>query len=220
MNQGLPPAQGLYDPQYEHDACGVGFVVHMKGQKSHSIVQQGLTILLNLDHRGAVGAEINTGDGAGILIQTPHKFLKKVAAAQGVALPEPGQFGVGNVYTSPDPAVRIQVREIFEQVAREEGQPVIAWRDIPTSNATLGETAKSAEPFMQQVFLQRGPGLVEQCTTIRLCVLRPADAGARCGQDSGRGVPPDVDRGVRLVSEHAARRDARGVRSLIGSART
>jgi glutamate synthase (ferredoxin) len=94
----LPPKQGLYDPQFEHDACGVGFIVHMKGKKSHEIVEQALTILLNLDHRGACGCETNTGDGAGILMQVPHKFLKKVAAAQSITLPEAGEYGVGMIY--------------------------------------------------------------------------------------------------------------------------
>ena len=106
---GLPPKQGLYDPQFEHDACGVGFVVHMKGKKSHEIVQQALTILLNLDHRGAVGAETNTGDGAGILMQMPHKFLKKATQACGIKLPEAGQYGAGVVFASPDAAMRARV---------------------------------------------------------------------------------------------------------------
>src|ERR1700740_375264 len=86
---GLPPKQGLYDPQFEHDACGVGFVVNMKGKKSHEIIDQAITILINLDHRGACGCETNTGDGSGILIQIPHKFLSKVAAKEGITLPEP-----------------------------------------------------------------------------------------------------------------------------------
>src|SRR6201996_6046788 len=99
---GLPPKQGLYDPQFEHEACGVGFVVNVKGKKSHEIIQQALTILLNLDHRGACGCEVNTGDGAGILMQMPHGFLKKVAAESGFTLPTPGQYGVGIVFLPPD----------------------------------------------------------------------------------------------------------------------
>ncbi len=161
MNKGLPQKQGLYDPQFEHDSCGVGFVVHMKGGQSHSIIEKGLTILCNLDHRGAVGSEVNTGDGAGILMQVPHKFLKRVAAELRIALPGPGQFGVGNLYTSPDPAVRAQSRKIFEKVVASEGQRVLGWRDIPTNNASLGGTAKSVEPFMQQVFIERGSGLAD-----------------------------------------------------------
>jgi glutamate synthase (ferredoxin) len=157
----LPPKQGLYDPQFEHDACGVGFIVHMKGEKSHAIVEQALTILLNLDHRGACGAETNTGDGAGILMQIPHKFLQKVAAAENIALPEAGQYGVGMIYASPDPEVREKSRHLFEQVVLEEGQTVLGWRDVPTRNDSLGNTAKSSEPFMQQVFIQRDAALTD-----------------------------------------------------------
>lgn len=157
----LPLKQGLYDPQFEHDACGVGFIVHMKGQPSHAIVEQGLTILLNLDHRGACGCEVNTGDGAGILMQLPHKFLHKVAAAVNVTLPEAGQYGVGMVYTSPDPAVRAESQRMFETIVAEEGQQVLGWRDVPTDNSSLGNTAKASEPFMQQVFIQRSPDLLD-----------------------------------------------------------
>ncbi|MDX2229485.1 MAG: glutamate synthase large subunit [Leptolyngbyaceae cyanobacterium bins.349] len=172
-NHQLPIKQGLYDPQFEHDACGVGFIVHMKGQKSHDIVEQGLTILLNIDHRGAVGAEINTGDGAGILLQMPHTFLKKVMAAQNITLPEPGQYGVGMVYASPDPTQRAAGRQVFEQIVTEEGQQVIGWRDVPTDNSTLGNTAKSSEPFMQQVFIRRSPDLVDDLAFERkLYVIR------------------------------------------------
>ncbi|MEO0985544.1 MAG: glutamate synthase large subunit [Cyanobacteria bacterium J06639_14] len=160
MNHTFPPSkQGLYDPQFEHDACGVGFIVHMKGGQSHAIVEQGLTILLNLSHRGAVGAEANTGDGAGILLQLPHTFLTKVTAAQGMALPEPGHYGVGLFFASPNAAERKESRRIFERIAAEEGQQVIGWRDVPVNNASLGETAKASEPFMQQAFLQRSADL-------------------------------------------------------------
>ena len=169
----LPPKQGLYDPQFEHDACGVGFIVHMKGKKSHEIVDQALTILLNLDHRGACGCETNTGDGAGILMQVPHKFLKKVAAAQSITLPEAGEYGVGMIYCSPDPAEREQSRRIFEKIVAEEGQQVLGWRDVPTDNSSLGNTAKSSEPFMEQVFIQRNPELPDDMAFERkLYVIR------------------------------------------------
>ncbi|HEY9727203.1 MAG TPA: glutamate synthase large subunit, partial [Chroococcales cyanobacterium] len=169
----LPPKQGLYDPQFEHDACGVGFIVHMKGQKSHEIVEQALTILLNLDHRGACGCEANTGDGAGILIQVPHKFLKKVAAAENIVLPEAGQYGVGTIYSSPDPATRSKSQQLFEQIVTEEGQQVLGWRDVPTDNSSLGNTAKSSEPFMRQVFIQRAPDLTDDLAFERkLYVIR------------------------------------------------
>ncbi|MEB3310224.1 MAG: glutamate synthase large subunit [Snowella sp.] len=160
--QAVPPVQqGLYDPQFEHDACGVGFIVHMKGKKSHDIVEQALTILLNLDHRGACGCEANTGDGAGILMQVPHKFLQKVAANEGFTLPEAGQYGVGNIYASPDAIAREKGRRIFEGVVAQEGLKVLGWRDIPTDNSSLGDTAKASEPFMQQVFIARSPELVD-----------------------------------------------------------
>jgi glutamate synthase (ferredoxin) len=173
MNKnGLPPKQGLYDPQFEHDACGVGFIVHRSGQQSHAIVEQALTILLNIDHRGAC-AEANTGDGAGILMQVPHKFLKKVAAAENIALPEIGQYGVGMIYASPDPDRREQSRRIFETIVAEEGQRVLGWRDVPTDNSMLGKTAKASEPFMQQVFIQRSPDLVDDLAFERkLYVIR------------------------------------------------
>ncbi|MCY6491580.1 glutamate synthase large subunit [Leptolyngbya sp. GGD] len=158
---GLPAKQGLYDPQFEHDACGVGFIVQMKGQPSHSIVQQALTILANLEHRGACGAETNTGDGAGILMQVPHGFFQKVTATLNITLPDAGQYGVGMVYSSPDRAQREAGRRIFEQVVAEEGQKVLGWRDVPTDNSTLGETAKASEPFMQQVFIQRSADLAD-----------------------------------------------------------
>ena len=170
QNQGLPEKQGLYDPQFEHDACGVGFVVHMKGKKSHDIVQNALTILVNLDHRGACGCEKNSGDGAGILMQIPHKFLRKVA---GFALPAPGQLGMGSLFGSRDAAVRKKGRELFEQIAKSEGHTVLGWRDVPTDNSTLGKSAQASEPFMQQVFIQRAANIADDATFERkLYVLR------------------------------------------------
>lgn len=156
-----PSQQGLYDPQFEHDACGVGFIVHKTGKQSHSIVEQGLTILLNLDHRGACGCEPNTGDGAGILMQVPHKFLQKVASAENITLPDLGQYGVGNIYSSPDRSAREEGRRIFEQITLAEGLTVLGWRDIPTDNSSLGDTAKASEPFMQQVFIARSKELTD-----------------------------------------------------------
>ncbi|MEM8613744.1 MAG: glutamate synthase large subunit [Cyanobacteria bacterium P01_H01_bin.105] len=155
----FPAKQGLYDPQFEHDACGVGFVVQMKGQTSHDIVQQGLQILCNLEHRGACGSEVNTGDGAGILVQLPHLFLQKVAKLEGFNLPEPGQYGAGIIFTSPDAAVRAESRRRFEAVTAQMGQKVLGWRDVPTDNSSLGATAQSSEPFMQQVFIERSADL-------------------------------------------------------------
>jgi glutamate synthase (ferredoxin) len=168
-----PTPQGLYDPQFEHDACGVGFVVHMKGQRSHAIVEQGLTILVNLEHRGACGCEPNTGDGAGILMQIPHRFLQKMLAAEHLSLPDAGQYGVGMIYGSPDPSAREKSRQVFEQVVADEGLKVLGWRDVPTDNSNLGETAKASEPFVQQVFIQRSPEIADDLTFERkLYVIR------------------------------------------------
>ncbi|UBF24845.1 glutamate synthase large subunit [Kovacikia minuta CCNUW1] len=169
----FPSQQGLYDPRYEHDACGVGFIVHMKGKQSHDIVESGLTILLNLDHRGAVGAETNTGDGAGILMQVPHQFLQRVTAEVGITLPAAGQYGVGMIYGSPDRSQREQGRQIFEQIVADEGLQVLGWRDVPTDHSMLGNTAKASEPFMQQVFIQRSPDLTDDLAFERkLYVIR------------------------------------------------
>ena len=171
-NTGLPEKQGLYDPKNEHDACGVGFVCHMKGKKSHQIVANALTILENLDHRGAC-VEENTGDGAGILIQAPHKFLVKAAKAAGFELPAQGQYGVANIFTSQDAAVRAKGQEIFTKVAAAEGMPVIGWRDLPTNNSTLGKSAVASEPFTRQVFVKRHPSAADDLSFERkLYVLR------------------------------------------------
>jgi len=125
---GFPPKQGLYDPQFEHDSCGIGFVVNIKGKKSYQIVRNAITVLMNLQHRGACGCEENTGDGAGILIQIPHGFLKKVCGAEGFELPSPRQYGVGMIFLSPDADDLRATVEAFEKIAREEGQTVLGWR--------------------------------------------------------------------------------------------
>ena len=151
---GIPKKQGLYDPQFEHDACGVGFVANIKGKKSHDIIQQALTILTNLDHRGAVGCEPNTGDGAGILLQMPDLFLRKACAPLGIRLPEPGEYGVAMLFTSPKATERNSARHILERIISDEGVQIIGWRDVPTDNSSLGETAKAGEPMVRQLFLQ------------------------------------------------------------------
>jgi glutamate synthase (ferredoxin) len=168
----LPSQQGLYDPQFEHDACGVGFIVHMKGEKSHEIVEQALTILVNLDHRGACGCETNTGDGAGILMQVPHRFFQKVTATLGFVLPDAGQYGVGMIYTSPEETIREKSRRVFEQVVAEEGLQVLGWRDVPKDNSMIGNTAKASEPFMEQVFIQRGADLDDLAFERKLYIIR------------------------------------------------
>ncbi len=158
---GPPAKQGLYDPQFEHDSCGVGFVVNVKGKRSHEIVQQGLQILVNLDHRGACGCEANTGDGAGVLMQMPHRFLAKACADVGITLPPPGQYGVGFAFLPTDPAHRKNCERLFEVVVAEEGQEVLGWRTVPTDNSMLGATARASEPFMRQVVIRRNPNLAD-----------------------------------------------------------
>jgi glutamate synthase domain-containing protein 2/glutamate synthase domain-containing protein 1/glutamate synthase domain-containing protein 3 len=153
----LPPKQGLYDPQYEHDACGAGFVVNIKGDPSHSIVEQSLTILENLAHRGAQGSEVATGDGAGILIQTPHDFLVKECAAVGFALPEPRYYGVGMLFLPSGESLRSDFEKRLEQIACEEGQRVLGWRTVPTDGSALGLTARNAQPVVRQIFIERSP---------------------------------------------------------------
>jgi glutamate synthase domain-containing protein 1 len=170
---GPPPRQGLYDPRHEHDACGQGFVVNIKGHKSHRIVEQAIQVLKNLDHRGACGAEVNTGDGAGILIQMPHAFNDEVCRKARIPLPGPGQYGSGIIFLPRHPTVRRQVEQRFEQVVQSEGLHVLGWRTVPTSNAMLGETARSCEPFMRQVFIARPAGLADDLAFERkLYVIR------------------------------------------------
>src|SRR5215210_4139798 len=148
----MPDQQGLYDPRHEHDACGVGFIVDIKGRKSHAIVQQALQVLINLGHRGACGCEVNTGDGAGILIQTPDKFLRKVAPAP---LPPVGEYGVGLVFLPTDPEHRAAIEALFATIIVEEGQRLIGWRDVPTDDTEVGPSAVAVEPMFKQVFIGR-----------------------------------------------------------------
>ncbi len=158
---GQPVKQGMYDPFFEHDACGVGFVVDIHGRKSHKIVADALQVLRNLDHRGASGAEINTGDGAGILIQMPHKFLTDACKTARISLPEAGQYGCGLFFLPRNPAMRRKIEERFEQVVQSEGLVFLGWRTVKTNNTMLGDTAKSVEPFMRQAFIGRGAGMVD-----------------------------------------------------------
>src|SRR5438445_1681439 len=156
---GQPAAQGLYDPRHEHDACGVGFVVSIKGKKSHTIVRQALQVLINLLHRGACGCEPNTGDGAGILLQTPDKFLRRECDRLSIPLPGPKEYGCGLVFLPRDPEQRDKVRALLHSIVEEEGARMLGWRDVPTDDHLLGATALSVEPNIQQVFIGRGPGV-------------------------------------------------------------
>lgn len=156
---GLPPKQGLYDPQYEKDACGMGFVAHIKGRKSHEIVEQALSLLINMEHRGGQGSEPNSGDGAGILLQIPHAFFADEAAKLGFKLPEEGGYAVGMLFLTQDEAQREQHEKTFAQIADEEGLSVIGWRTVPTRDDMLGISAKRVKPYVRQVFVARPEGL-------------------------------------------------------------
>jgi len=168
-----PLKQGLYDPQFEHDACGLGFVVNMKGRKSHQMVSDALKILVNLDHRGACGCEANTGDGAGILIQVPHDFFVTEAARLGFQLPAVGQYGVGQVFLPKNPTEREAIKNELAKIIAAEGQTLLGWREVPVNNSSLGKTAVEAEPFMAQVFVGRNAALKDEAAFERkLYVIR------------------------------------------------
>ena len=171
---GLPQAQGLYSPTQEHDACGVGFVAHIKGLKSHSIVQQGLKILENLDHRGAVGADKLMGDGAGILIQIPDAFFRQELARQGVVLPAPGEYGVAMVFLPKEIASRLACEQELERAVRAEQQVVLGWRDVPVdADMPMSPTVRACEPVIRQLFIGRGADvMVPDALERKLYVIR------------------------------------------------
>ena len=155
--RGLPAAQGLYDPANEHDACGIGFVVDIQGRKSHDIILKGIQILINLTHRGACGCDAGTGDGAGVLIQIPHRFFEKQCAKLGFALPAPGEYGVGMMFLPVEPQPRLRCEGIVERIAREEGLTVLGWRDTPINVDAIGRIARASQPYIEQLFLERAP---------------------------------------------------------------
>ncbi len=166
----LPPAQGLYDPEREHDACGVGFVCHIKNDKSHAIVQQGLELLERLAHRGAVGADPKAGDGAGILIQIPDAFFREIIAFQ---LPPSDAYGVGMVFLPREEQARTAMQDILNRRLRAGGQTLLGWRDVPVDNSDLGSSVLPTEPIVRQVFIGRGDDCPDQDSfERRLFVLR------------------------------------------------
>ncbi|ONN66614.1 glutamate synthase-related protein [Herbaspirillum sp. VT-16-41] len=173
-------AQGLYDPANEHDACGVGFIAHIKGKKSHSIVDQGLLILKNLDHRGAVGADPLMGDGAGILIQIPDQYYREEMAKQGVDLPPPGEYGVGMVFLPKENASRIACEQEIERAVLAEGQIVLGWRDVPVDrDMPMSPTVREKEPVIRQIFIGRGPDvMVTDALERKLYVIRKSSGHA------------------------------------------
>ncbi|MDH5541705.1 MAG: glutamate synthase large subunit [Nitrospinota bacterium] len=163
---------GLYDPRYEHDACGVGFIANLNGEQSHWIVRKGIEILENLEHRGAVGAEKNSGDGAGILVQMPHQFLKKECSSIGITLPEFSEYGAGIIFLPKKKDSREKIKEIFENCVKELGQEVLGWRDLPVNNSGLGKMVRDVEPHMAQVFIKKSNDLDPMGFERRLFVIR------------------------------------------------
>src|SRR5690242_8295472 len=175
----MPVAHGLYDPALDKDSCGVGFIANIKGVKSHQIVEDGLKILCNLEHRGATGADPRMGDGAGILVQIPHKFFVKETAKLGFTLPAPGEYAVGQLFMPVDANWRQIIRDIYADVIAREGLTLIGWRDVPKDNASLGESVKTTKPRHQQVFIGRGKKkLSEGEFERRLYILRKSISNA------------------------------------------
>jgi len=163
MYQGsLPPRQGLYDPRNEHDNCGVGFVADIHGRKSHRIIEQGLEILRNLTHRGAVGADKLAGDGAGILMQTPDEFLRAVCAENGLTLPAAGAYAVAMIFLPQDENTAAACVDIIENFVNSEGQIALGWRDVPVDNSGLGYSVLPSEPVTRQLFIGRGDNCTDQ----------------------------------------------------------
>ena len=156
LDPGLPAPQGLYHPSREHDACGVGFVADLHNRKSHDIVAKGLEILLNLDHRGAVGADPKAGDGCGMLVQIPHDFFAAETARLGFALPAPGDYGIGFLFAPKNPEARQLIEAIIVRAVADEGQVLLGWRDVPVDPSVLGESVKPTEPDSVQIFVGRG----------------------------------------------------------------
>src|SRR5579859_3278973 len=169
---GLPAAQGLYNPQHEHDACGIGFVANIEGLASHDIILKGIQILINLTHRGACGCDPETGDGAGILIQIPHTFFKRECIRLGFGLPAPGEYGVGMVFLPVEPHERILCEGVLEKIAREEGLQVLGWRDTPIDGDTIGRVARNTQPYIEQIFIGRSPGMDQDELERKLYVVR------------------------------------------------
>lgn len=184
----IPQAQGLYNPEHEHDACGVGFVVNIKGQRSHEIVLKGLEVLDNLTHRGACGCDPLTGDGAGILMQIPHAFFAREAAKLALDLPAPGDYGVGMVFLPLDPHKREACEAVFEQVVREEGQHVLGWRTVPVDDSQCGVIARQGLPAIRQIFIGKSSDLSDEAALERkLYVIRKrvTNEAARIKLDEG-----------------------------------
>ena len=161
LHLGIPQSQGLYRPSNEHDACGMGLVASIRGEKSHEIIRKGLEVLINLTHRGAAGCDPETGDGAGILIQIPHAFFARECGELGIQLPDAGAYGVAMVFLPVDRHSRLQCEGVFERIAQEEGLTVLGWRDTPVNGDAIGREARASQPYIEQFFVGRPEGMDE-----------------------------------------------------------
>lgn len=185
----LPAPQGLYDPSFEHDACGIGFVVNIKGKKSYDIIDDALTILENLKHRGAEGADAKSGDGAGILVQIPHQFFCRECEVLGFSLPDEGEYGVGMIFAHRYESFRKKQMEAFEKIVRSEGLTILGWRDVPVDESLIGSIAKTIRPHFLQVFIKKSPDLETQMDFERkLYIIRKLAEKAI--------VPPSQEKGT------------------------
>src|ERR1017187_263812 len=187
VRNGLPEAQGLYHPSLEHDACGIGFVASVKGHKSHEIIVKGIRLLINLTHRGACGCDPETGDGAGVLIQIPHKYFARECAKLGFTLPAPGEYGVGMTFLPVEPPARRTAEGLIERLVAEEGLTLLGWRDTPIDGSAIGRVARASQPYIQQVFVGRGRGMKEDQLERKLYMVRKrAEAEVAAGDMPGK----------------------------------
>ena len=192
---GLPPAQGLYNPAHEHDACGIGFVASIRGHKSHDIIRKGIQVLINLTHRGACGCDPETGDGAGVLIQIPHKFFARECSRLGFELPAPGAYGAGMTFLPVEKHQRLQCEGILERIIREEGLKVLGWRDTPVDPSAIGRVARGSQPYIQQIFAGCAAGMDENAFERKLYVVRKraeSEVAAADMQDRGMFYIPSL----------------------------
>ncbi len=166
----MPTPQGLYHPRNEHDACGMGLVASIRGEKSHDIIRKGLEVLINLTHRGAAGCDPETGDGAGILIQLPHVFFARECGELGIHLPAPGAYGAAMVFLPVEKHSRLQCEGVFERIAQEEGLTVLGWRDTPVNGDAIGREARASQPYIEQFFVGC-PKCLDEDTFERLLYL-------------------------------------------------
>src|SRR6201995_1207421 len=168
----VPAPQGLYHPRNEHDACGMGLVASIRGEKSHEMIRKGLEGLINLTHRGAAGRDPETGDGAGILIQIPHAFFARECGKLGIQIPEAGEYGVAMCFLPVDKHSRLQCEGEFERIAEEEGLRVLGWRDTPVNGDAIGREARASQPYIEQFFVGRPDGMTKDDFERRLYLVR------------------------------------------------